>query len=81
MDWRHATPTQRLRGHCPAIGRLDTPPPTEMRGSTIGIAIAIEKVAEVVGEILAHRAALDASESTRSEVLLYNDPMNRKVVP
>jgi len=52
-----------------------------MRGSTIGIAIAIEKVAEVVGEILAHRAALDASESTRSEVLLYNDPMNRKVVP
>lgn len=50
----------------------------EMRGSTLGVAIAIEQVVREVGQILAHREKLEASGSSKSEVYLYNDPMNKK---
>mmetsp|Transcript_50635 Transcript_50635/g.142415 ORF Transcript_50635/g.142415 Transcript_50635/m.142415 type:complete len:366 (-) Transcript_50635:58-1155(-) len=50
----------------------------EMRGSTLGVSITIETVVREVGLILAHREQLDASGSSKSEVYLYNDPMNKK---
>jgi len=50
----------------------------EMRPSSIGVAIAIEKVRDVVDAILEARAAAD--QSTNLKLFLYNDRMNSRAV-
>lgn len=50
----------------------------EMRPSSIGVAIAIEKVRDVVDAILEARAVAD--QSIDLKLFLYNDRMNSRAV-
>ena len=50
----------------------------EMRPSSIGVAIAVEKVREVVDAILNAREAAD--QSAELKLFLYNDRMNSRAV-